>query len=270
MERSVSWGEAVTSSMPFGPSIVATDRHDAELVARCERALEVLRHLVIPRFRVRLVAEACTEGDVAIVIVSDGERSIVTTPEHFERDLALLARAGEGGKGAPLQAEWEGLPLLWTNGSAAVLLHESFGHPREHGMQDAPLPGWLHVDVALASRRASFRDVPLLRIASLETKQIAAPWKLPAERIDVELVDGGSWDPLTDAVTLRISSSQLMKGGHEQKLAPFTLVAQRGAIHRSFRGARGEPVRYPGVICAREGQELFVASHAPLLLTDFR
>jgi hypothetical protein len=43
--------------------------------------------------------------------------------------------------------------------------------------------------------------------------------------------------------------------------------ASRQAIARALIGAEGHPQRYPGVICSREGQELFVASHAPVLLT---
>ena len=39
---------------------------------------------------------------------------------------------------------------------------------------------------------------------------------------------------------------------------------------RMHEGARqhGPPLRYPGVICSREGQELYVPSFAPLMVTD--
>src|SRR5205823_13125544 len=65
---------------------------------------------------------------------------------------------------------------------------------------------------------------------------------------DVHLVAGGGYDPLTDVVTLHVAVPR------------FTIRATRAAIARALRGAAGAPLRYPGVICSREGQELFVRS----------
>ena len=47
----------------------------------------------------------------------------------------------------------------------------------------------------------------------------------------------------------------------------LTIRATRSDIARSIVGATGDPIRYPGVICSREGQELFVGSYAPLIVT---
>jgi hypothetical protein len=47
----------------------------------------------------------------------------------------------------------------------------------------------------------------------------------------------------------------------------FTISRSRAQIAASLSGAEGEPIRYPGVICSREGQELYVASHAPVMIT---
>ena len=50
-------------------------------------------------------------------------------------------------------------------------------------------------------------------------------------------------------------------------LAPFQIRVPRERVARAIVGASGEPLRYPGVVCAREGQELVVGSFAPLMIT---
>ena len=119
-------------------------------------------------------------------------------------------------------------------------------------------------------RRASFRDVPLMRMRELVATQHDAPFELPARRIEVQLVEGGAYEPLTETVTLHIASADLIDGDDVVALEPFAIRDSRTAIARSLIGATGESLRYPGVICSREGQELFVASHAPVLVTRFR
>jgi hypothetical protein len=147
---------------------------------------------------------------------------------------------------------------VWQNGSAAVLLHEAIGHASEHGAGPVTWPAWLSVDAPLASRRETFRDVPLPRMTHLIARQSGAPFALPDERIDVQLVAGGAYDPLTDLVTIDIAASNI---------GAFTIQRTRTEIAASLAGATGDPIRYPGVICSREGQELFVASHAPVIVT---
>ena len=148
--------------------------------------------------------------------------------------------------------------FLWQNGSAAVLLHELIGHPLEHNVPSINLPPWLHVDIPLANRRQTFRDIPLLRMQHVRATQHNAPFD-PETPVTITLVDSGSYDPLTDVVTLTIAASSI---------GAFTITEPRDRF--LFIGAHGEPLRYPGVICSREGQELVVGSFAPVLLTELR
>jgi hypothetical protein len=68
-------------------------------------------------------------------------------------------------------------------------------------------------------------------------------------------------------VTLRIGVANLIEGDDVRPLAPFEFLRTRDEVARSIVGAIGEPVRYPGVICSREGQELVVGSYAPVMVT---
>jgi hypothetical protein len=255
LESSLEHGEAVQDAQ----EIVASDVRDDRFVAACDAELERLRAFLPQDALVRLIAEMGTDGGTSVMIVRRGTASVVTSPAHIEEDGTLLRRVVDGPVAAPPQS---GLPLLWLNGSAAVLLHESHGHAMEHGHAPLPLPSWLHVDVPLLPRRASFRDVPIVRMKHVRVAQHDAPFALPADHIAVHLVDGGSYEPLTETVTLRIAAAT--RGG--AGIAPFVLSLQRHAIR--FTGATGAARRYPGVICSREGQELFVESWAPDVLTE--
>jgi hypothetical protein len=73
---------------------------------------------------------------------------------------------------------------------------------------------------------------------------------------------------LTESCSVRIAAADLIDGDDATPLGPFELHRSRAAIARSLAGARGEPLRYPGVICSREGQELVVESWAPELVTS--
>src|SRR4028119_1533765 len=110
-----------------------------------------------------------------------------------------------------------GVPILWLQGSASVLLHESHGHAVEHGHAPAPLPEWLRVEIPVRLRRASFRDVPLLRMTEVRAMQTGAPFALPSEHIEVHLVEGGAYEPLTGMVTVRIAAATR----DAQPVAPF-------------------------------------------------
>jgi hypothetical protein len=262
-ERRLSCGEAIGAD----GTIEAQDVRDAASIARCDELLDAMRSRVDPRFRTRLVAEVVNGAGSATIVVSDGERAVVSSPESLDADLSLLSRAATAGPRE--QAGGSTLPLVWRNGSGAVLLHEAVGHPHEHGLPMPQLPPWLSVDVQLAERRASFRDVPLVRMTAVAVTQRDAPFNLPQDRVEVHLVDGGAWDPLTDTVTARVSFAEIVSGDRRAALEPFTIAASRHEVLASLRGAQGAPERYPGVICSREGQELFVASHAPAMLTVF-
>lgn len=255
--------------------IVATDSYDPSLIAACDEEMARLRAAVAPLAdaRIRAVARAASDGErSATLTITMRGVSIVTTPAAAARDTAMLralvAREAE-------EELREPLPMVWRNGSAAVLLHEAFGHPAEHGMQRAAAPAWLHVeDVSphgtadllagerpLALRRASFRDVALHRMTALVARQVDAPFDVPERHVEIHLVAGGTYDPLTDVLTIDVSVANL----DGARLAPFTITATRDRI--AFLGASGEPVRYPGVVCSREGQELVVGSFAPVMIT---
>jgi len=175
------------------------------------------------------------------------------------------------------------LPIVWRNGSAAVLLHEAAGHPAEHGHEPLAWPSWLTVtdespdgsadlvrsEPPRALRRKSFSDVPLPRMTNVVVGARASRGKLPRRRLEILLVAGGRYEPLTEDVSLSICAADLIDGEESARLRPFVIERSRAEIALAIRGAFGEVRRYPGVVCSKEGQELFVASHAPDLLTDF-
>ena len=193
------------------------------------------------------------------------------------RDGAVLRRALE----IPKSVDRTDLPIVWRDGSAAVLLHEAVGHAAEHDAAPVKWPSWLSVDdvpqfafddVGNAAngadlmtepprcmRRESFRDVPLRRMTNVVVRQTGAPFALPAKRIDVHLVAGGAYDPLTDVVTIHVAVSSA---------GAFTFRRTRAEVAKSLAGAKGVAIAYPGVICSREGQELAVGSAAPVMITE--
>jgi hypothetical protein len=251
LEWRLSHGEARDDAQ----GIIATDARNDDHVAAAERELVRLRAAMPGEgFTVRLVAESGTEGTTGTMTVRLGPLSVVTTPAYIEDDVLLLRTAG-----VPPAVQAASRRLLWQNGSAAVLLHELLGHPLEHGMPSIELPPWLHVDIPLMMRRATFRDIPLLRMQHVRIAQRDAPYEPGDDPVTVTLVDSGSYDPLTDVVTLNIAASSI---------GAFTISEPRERF--VLTGARGEPARYPGVICSREGQELVVGSYAPEMLTELR
>jgi len=242
-------------ALQHGDRIEASDARDDRLLQLCDDAIASARDAVPRHARVRVVVRATREDDVEAVettmTVSINGVSVVTTPFDAAHDYELLRRAKNGSAAAHR-------PIVWQNGSAAVLLHEAIGHANEHGAVPVNWPAWLSVDAPLLRRRQSFRDIPLPRMAHLIARQNGAPFALPEERIEVQLIAGGAYDPVTDIVTIDVAVSTA---------GPFTIRRSRSEIAASLIGARGEPIRYPGVICSREGQELYVASHAPVMIT---
>ena len=227
-----------------GNEIVAVDERDDALVAACEDAIARMRGVVPRDARVRLVSR---NGDATMTVEIDGN-SIVTTPEFLSADVQLLRQP-------PAPRPLRPAPCVWHHGSAAVLLHEAVGHPRELGVPEIEWPRWLRVETPMELRRASFSDVPLRRMTRVVVAQENAPFEMPERRIDVQLVRGGAYDPLTEVVTIDVAVPR------------FTIRATRAQIAAAMAGASGEPLRYPGVVCSREGQELVVGSFAPLLVT---
>jgi hypothetical protein len=279
LERRLSHGEAHEND----EWIVASDRCDESLIVLAEREIEKMRHAVADLLsgfgpRVKLIADARSDGLTCTVTIRRGIHSIVTRPPYVEQDDELL-RAIVSIQPEGDAVDYRGLPILWRNGTAAVLLHEAAGHPAEHGHPVVPWPAWLEVRDGAADllageppwqkRRASFRDVPLCRMTDLVVRQNDAPFALPQDRLEILLIDGGAYEPLTGTVSVSIAAADLIVGDETRRVLPFRISQSRDAIARSLAGAAGEPIRYPGVVCSREGQELVVGSAAPLLLTVF-
>ncbi len=263
IERRLAFGEAARR----GDVILARDRADPVLVARVTEQMPALRACVrgLGDARARLVLEASREDgreqlSATLTVALEGV-SIVTTPASVAEDVAALRgllALPAGGVVDPGEHE-----LVWMNGSASVLLHEAVGHASEHGHSEIVWPEWLHVEAPLSLRRAGFRDVPLLRMTTLVASQRNAPFPARADPIEIHLLAGGTYEPLTELVTLNVAVAT-HRGA---RLTPFTIARTRRELATSLSGARGEPLRYPGVICSREGQELVVGSYAPVMVT---
>lgn len=270
VESRLSHGHAEASAH----GIVAASGRDAELVAACEEDAAFAAPPDSRGLQVRVVASARRIGPhvrrETIVTMSDGKCSVVS------RDPSILERLAA----VRVSESRTDLPILWTNGSASVLLHEAVGHAAEEGATAVPWPGWLEVtdeppfpvdDVGSVTvprnlltsppsawRRESFRNIPIRRMSNVVVRQTGAPFDLPARFIEVHALAGGSYDPLTDTVVVDVAVSTA---------GSFRIRRKRSDIAASLAGARGEPLAYPGVICSREGQELAVGSSAPDVIT---
>ena len=279
-----------------GEEIVAADDLDEELLAFVQRVAEQSRHS-LPSIRddvvARVIVSARRAGDLAVAtesvwIFTRGTRSIVSSPAHAANDLALLAHD----EPAAMAVDYRTLPLVWRHGSAAVLMHEAAGHAAEHRAAPIDWPSWLLVrdepgatyddtghstrvvDLLLgeapsSARCASFSGVPLRRMSNVVVRHAGAPFALPEERIEIELVGGGSYDPLSDSVRLAVARAALLTGETRTSVKPFVIEESRSSVAFALRGASGEPERYPGVVCSSEGEEIVVGSHAPVLVTEF-
>lgn len=249
--------------------IIASDAFDKALMDRCGSELQRLREAMPAEGRVRLVATASTDEVSATMTIGLGGLSVVTSPEHARADYELL----KGATGAPDARTTpidKATPIVWRNGSASVLLHEAIGHPAEHEQAPLDWPSWLDVETPMRMRRETFRDVPLRRMTALVARQRNAPFELPFPRIEVLLIAGGAYEPLTEVVTLRVAAADLVDDSGTRRLAPFEIRETRAAVARACAGAEGDPIRYPGVVCSREGQELVVGSYAPVMVTRFQ
>ena len=294
LEQRIIYGTAVERNA----EIVASDQRDDEMYSLCAVRADEARGDIqsIRDGRARIVTSARRVGpvtrlDVAIT-VSIGKLSVVTTPQTLASDYARLSRAAS--MRPKVDVAYRGIPIVWRGGSGAVLLHEAVGHPAEAGraLSGMSWPKWLsvHDEPAIqvddegnrcmtvdllsgekpgAFRRASFTDVPIRRMTNLVVRQNGATFDLPAKRLEVDLIDGGSFDALTDIVSLHVGAAELIDGRTRQAVAPFTFSETRTSVSRSLMGAMGEPDRYPGVVCSSEGQALIVGSFSPVLLTVF-
>jgi hypothetical protein len=223
--------------------------------------------------------------------------SVVTSPDFMTEDIHRLFASGADRPAIRVE-DPRLYPIVWCAGSGAVLMHEVVGHAAEHAALPIVWPSWLRVDDVpdidggypmaevddtgvgavtadltagqrpSARRRASFTDMPISRMTNVVVRQRDAPWPEPLPRIEVSLVGGGRYDPLTDRVTIRVTEADLISATGRQALEPFELDEARKTIAARLAGASGEPRRYPGVICSSEGQELVVGSFCPDVVTS--
>jgi hypothetical protein len=292
-ERRLSHGQATLS----GRDITADDSLDASLLAVCdaETALAVASlpqtsEVMIARIVVTVRRASDHVMKETTIALTSRSRSLVTAPATIASDSRFLLDATAA---VPeLHLDYRGVPLVWENGSGSVLLHEAAGHPAEHGLERIGWPSWLSVrdepsferddtgelvrpvdllagERPSAIRRESFASVPLPRLSNVIARADGTSFERPERRIEITLVDGGRYDPLTDDVTLFVSAADLVEGARRRHLHPFVIHEQREAVARALQGAEGPVLRYPGVICSSEGQEIAVGSHAPALLTRF-
>jgi hypothetical protein len=221
-----------------------------------------------------------------------GHVSIVAAPESLARETRRLATLLSKPAAATSLDE---IPIAFVNGSAAVLMHEALGHPSERGAPHVAWPPWLVVaddpgtrslgylplddcgrpvarrdlmrgERPSALRRWSFRDTPIVRMSNLCVSGSGSPVALPSRRVEVQLVDHGDWDPLTDEVSIRVSLAELVDGRDRGLLPRFTLRVSRRDLAARLAGWSGDAIAYPGVICSDEGQSLPVGSIATSLL----
>ncbi|MBW3564602.1 MAG: hypothetical protein KY459_07745 [Acidobacteria bacterium] len=210
---------------------------------------------------------------------------------------AALSIAGPR-TGKTISAErLEGLPLLFLFGSGGVLIHEIAGHPLIAGHKLPNLPDWLTItddpsipglgflgarddcgrptraaqihrgEIPAALRRSSFRDVPLPRMSSLVVEG-NAPFEIPDDRIEIHLIEHGAWDPDRDVITLNVQRADVFTRAVHKPAPRFTIEASRNVLAGALSGARGRPVRYPGVICSEEGQRVPVGTRSVDLLLE--
>lgn len=292
-DQRLTHGEATLS----GSEILATDAAGRDLLALCEQEMIAARSAVLgsqARLDARVVATARrTPSSIvteSVITLSAGALSVVTSPAHARADRDLLLRVAS--REIDRSLEPQGIPMIWKNGSASVLLHEAAGHPAEHGQPPIPWPEWLSVrdeppfefddegrPVAAvdllqgrrptAMRRSSFADVPLPRLSNVVVRQDRAPFEIFDRRLEILLIAGGRYDPLSSTVSIFVAAADFVEGGAARAVRPFVIRESRERIAGAIRGARGETERYPGVICSAEGQEIAVASRAPELLTVF-
>ncbi|MGA7616292.1 MAG: hypothetical protein WBX15_14045, partial [Thermoanaerobaculia bacterium] len=182
---------------------------DAAPEAASIRVVTRIRGVVTPERDQR----AHVDGSVVVVIHAPGQASVTGSPDLLQ---SRLVTASDPAGPEIEHVDPMSLPILWIGGSGAVMLHEVVGHPAERGIFTPDLPTWIEVtdsptggfapaeidDAGRATsarvlsrgespssfRRASFRDVPLIRMSNLSVSSSGAPFEIPQRRIEVDRV----------------------------------------------------------------------------------
>lgn len=219
--------------------------------------------------------------------------SITTTPETLSPDCSQMASLL---RPLPPGQVPDDIPILWRGGSASVLFHELIGHRSQAGLPALEWPVWLTVSdqpfaegvgrmvvddtgasprAALLTkgqqlqcrRRQTFRDMPLIRMTNLICETAGLPLRVPEQRIEVWLVEHGSYDSDSDRASLNISLADHVDGSTRRRLPPFRIESGAEQIAAALVGGRGPLTRYPGIVCGDEGQRIPVGSWSMELLT---
>lgn len=219
--------------------------------------------------------------------------SITTTPETLSPDCIQLISLMKPLPAGPVPDQ---VPILWRGGSASVLFHELIGHRSQSELPALKWPPWLTVsdqpfaeglgrmivdDTGVSPRaamltkgqplqcrrRQTFRDMPLVRMTNLICETAGLPLRVPDQRMEVWLVEHGSYDSDSDRVSLNISVADHVDGSTRRRLPPFRIDAGAEQIAAVLVGGRGPLTRYPGIVCGDEGQRVPVGSWSMELLT---
>jgi hypothetical protein len=197
-ESRVSQGQAVGR----GREIVARDRIDnrdlaGRLRAACDREMERLQQAVAPLKDARIrgmVTATESEVEATVTITVDGV-SVVASPDDVASTYTALRRLLRPPAAHPPPRP---MPIVWRNGSAAVLLHEAIGHAAEHAHARLDWPRWLRArdiardgraanlidgEIPAAMRRESFHRYSAAPNDRSHFEQVGAPFELPSDRI---------------------------------------------------------------------------------------
>lgn len=253
-----------------------------------------MRHVVTARFAANERGFAhFGRSESFLLSAVGGGPVLVSTRATLADDLTLLETLGQ--PAVRHDCDTSRLPIVWRNGTGGVLLHEIIGHPSQHSvetgsmrelqMRDVPQYGGLlqmEVDDSGSStaetrfaaggtllpwRRADFRHPVLRRMTNLVVDPPGETYETPQTRIEVLHVSAGDYDPLFDRVRLHVSRADLVTGDDRAAVAPFVVRSRRGSIAGAIRGAAGDLVRFPGVLCSDQGQRIICGTWSPDLLT---
>ena len=284
--------------------MLALNAEDVEWLSTAARPSEELR-LLAERVGVAVRAQRRRRVIRGATVHDRSESALVVVSTHRERFVASLANIDIAfGRIVALMQERAQLsiddvpsvPWVFTNGSGAVLLHEAVGHPAELGISVGEWPAWLAVfddphydaigkievddigelpsaadlldfETPQSWRRLHVRDVPLRRMSNLrvESSEMMA---LPEQRLEVVLMDEGTFDPHSDDIAFDVRVAYYVDDESRRRVEPFRIKLPRSFVAAQMSGAHGTLTTYPGVICSSEGQALPVGGASVDLIVE--